>query len=114
MKLDLRKIFPGQDEELSHAIRNCFKGGELLANQTHVPRHFIVATAGHVDHGKSSLVKALTGTDPHRLPEENPRGITLDLVFAHLELRSPNDRSFRYDIVLVDCPCHENRVRHTL
>ena len=49
-------------------------------------KNFIVATAGHVDHGKSALVKALTGTDPDRLPEEKTRGITLDLGFAHLEL----------------------------
>src|SRR6266508_112628 len=52
--------------------------------------HFILATAGHVDHGKSSLVKALTGTDPDRLPEEKARGITIDLGFAHLELPAPN------------------------
>ena len=50
------------------------------------PQHFIVATAGHVDHGKSALVKALTGIDPDRLPEEKARGITIDLGFAHLEL----------------------------
>ncbi|MBI2924826.1 MAG: hypothetical protein HYY24_03875, partial [Verrucomicrobia bacterium] len=48
--------------------------------------HFILATAGHVDHGKSSLVKALTGIDPDRLPEEKARGITIDLGFAHLGL----------------------------
>jgi len=41
-----------------------------------------------VDHGKSALVKALTGTDPDRLPEEKARGITIDLGFAHLELQS--------------------------
>ena len=52
-------------------------------------QHFIVATAGHVDHGKSALVKTLTGTDPDRLPEEKLRGITIDLGFAHLELESP-------------------------
>src|SRR6478752_3144607 len=52
-------------------------------------RHFIIATAGHVDHGKSALVKALTGTDPDRLPEEKARGITIDLGFAHLALPSP-------------------------
>ncbi|HXJ75853.1 MAG TPA: GTP-binding protein, partial [Candidatus Dormibacteraeota bacterium] len=52
-------------------------------------RHFIMATAGHVDHGKSALVKALTGTDPDRLPEEKARGITIDLGFAHLELSGP-------------------------
>ena len=48
-----------------------------------------MATAGHVDHGKSALVKALTGTDPDRLPEEKARGITIDLGFAHLELSGP-------------------------
>ena len=45
-------------------------------------RHFIIATAGHVDHGKSALVKGLTGTDPDRLPEEKSRCITIDLGFA--------------------------------
>lgn len=48
-----------------------------------------MATAGHVDHGKSALVKALTGTDPDRLPEEKARGITIDLGFAHMELAGP-------------------------
>src|ERR687891_158722 len=43
----------------------------------------VVATAGHVDHGKSSLVQALTGTDPDRLVEEKRRGLTIDLGFAH-------------------------------
>ena len=52
-------------------------------------QHFIMATAGHVDHGKSSLIKALTGTDPDRLPEEKARGITIDLGFAHLEVPAP-------------------------
>ncbi|MBI3852956.1 MAG: SelB C-terminal domain-containing protein [Verrucomicrobia bacterium] len=53
-------------------------------------KHFILATAGHVDHGKSALVEALTGTDPERLPEEKARGITIDLGFAHLELSTLN------------------------
>jgi selenocysteine-specific elongation factor len=47
-------------------------------------KNFILATAGHVDHGKSALVKALTGTDPDRLPEEKARQITIDLGFAEL------------------------------
>src|SRR5207245_8364753 len=51
--------------------------------------HFILATAGHVDHGKSTLVKALTGTDPDRLPEEKARKITIELGFAHLQLPAP-------------------------
>ena len=53
-------------------------------------KHFILATAGHVDHGKSALVKAFTGTDPDRLPEEKARGITIDLGFAELNLTGPN------------------------
>ena len=48
----------------------------------------VVATAGHVDHGKSSLVLALTGTDPDRLAEEKRRGLTIDLGFAHMTLPS--------------------------
>jgi selenocysteine-specific elongation factor len=44
----------------------------------------LLGTAGHIDHGKSALVKALTGIDPDRLPEEKKRGITIDLGFAHL------------------------------
>lgn len=65
----------------------------------------IVGTAGHVDHGKSSLVLALTGTDPDRLPQEKARGITIDLGFAELEL--PSGRS----VGLVDVPGHEHYVR---
>ena len=53
------------------------------------PRNFILGTAGHVDHGKSALVKALTGTDPDRLPEEKERGITIDLGFANLRMTAP-------------------------
>jgi len=45
-------------------------------------KRFILATAGHVDHGKSALVRALTGTDPDRLPEEKLRGITMSWVCA--------------------------------
>jgi len=49
------------------------------------PKHVVVGTAGHIDHGKTSLVKALTGIDTDRLPEEKARGITIDLGFAFLE-----------------------------
>ena len=52
-------------------------------------RYIILGTAGHIDHGKSSLVKALTGTDPDRLKEEKERGITIDLGFASLDLQIP-------------------------
>ncbi len=75
-------------------------------------QHFIVATAGHVDHGKSALVKALTGTDPDRLPEEKLRGITIDLGFAHLELQSPTDPLSCFLLGIVDVPGHEDFVKN--
>ena len=86
VKLDLRTIFPRQDAELIAAIRAVVSLAEMSCRI----RHFILATAGHVDHGKSALIKALTGTDPDRLPEEQLRGITIDLGFAHLELPDPD------------------------
>jgi selenocysteine-specific elongation factor len=75
---------------------------------------FILATAGHVDHGKSSLIKALTGTDPDRLPEEKARGITIDLGFAELQLASPPDVSppVTYQLGIVDVPGHEDFVKN--
>ncbi len=76
------------------------------------PRHFILATAGHVDHGKSALIKALTGTDPDRLPEEKLRGITIDLGFAHLELRDPDDAASPVVLGIVDVPGHEDFVKN--
>jgi len=70
-------------------------------------KHVIVGTAGHIDHGKSSLVEALTGTNPDRLEEEKRRGITLDLGFAFLDLDSVR-------LGLVDVPGHERFVRNML
>jgi len=70
-------------------------------------KHFIVATAGHVDHGKSALVKALTGTDPDRLPEEKARGITIDLGFAHLDLPDAE-----ISAGIIDVPGHEDFVKN--
>jgi len=75
-------------------------------------RHFILATAGHVDHGKSALIKALTGTDPDRLPEEQLRGITIDLGFAHLELPDPTDPTSSIVLGIVDVPGHEDFVKN--
>src|SRR5438552_18557435 len=75
-------------------------------------RHVVVGTAGHIDHGKTSLVKALTGTDTDRLPEEKARGITIDLGFAELNLNGPNERKFHVGIV--DVPGHENFVRNMI
>jgi selenocysteine-specific elongation factor len=75
-------------------------------------RHFIIATAGHVDHGKSALVKALTGTDPDRLPEEKKRQITIDLGFAALDVTAPNGDKIHAGIV--DVPGHEDFVRNMI
>jgi selenocysteine-specific elongation factor len=75
-------------------------------------RHFIIATAGHVDHGKSALVKALTGTDPDRLPEEKKRQITIDLGFAALNASAPNGDRIRAGII--DVPGHEDFVRNMI
>ena len=75
-------------------------------------RHFIIATAGHVDHGKSALVKALTGTDPDRLPEEKKRQITIDLGFAALDVTAPNGDKIQAGII--DVPGHEDFVRNMI
>src|SRR5437764_15124965 len=76
-------------------------------------RNFIIATAGHVDHGKSALVKALTGIDPDRLPEEKARGITIDLGFAHLDLPfSINDQPATFHLGIVDVPGYEDFVKN--
>ncbi|MGA9473936.1 MAG: selenocysteine-specific translation elongation factor, partial [Terriglobales bacterium] len=72
----------------------------------------IVGTAGHIDHGKTALVKALTGTDADRLEEEKRRGITIDIGFAHLELPSPTGETLR--LGFVDVPGHERFVRNML
>jgi selenocysteine-specific elongation factor len=74
---------------------------------TETTRHVIVGTAGHIDHGKSTLVESLTGTNPDRLEEEKRRGITIDLGFAFLDL--PGAR-----LGFVDVPGHERFVRNML
>ncbi len=68
-------------------------------------KHLILGTAGHIDHGKTALVKALTGIDCDRLKEEKARGITIELGFAHLELPG----GIRFGVV--DVPGHERFVR---
>ncbi|HET9696972.1 MAG TPA: selenocysteine-specific translation elongation factor [Terriglobales bacterium] len=72
----------------------------------------IVGTAGHIDHGKTALVKALTGIDADRLEEEKRRGITIDIGFAHLELPAANGEKLR--LGFVDVPGHERFVRNML
>ena len=67
----------------------------------------ILGTAGHIDHGKTSLVAALTGTNTDRLPEEKKRGITIELGFAHLQIDDVH-------MGIVDVPGHERFVRNML
>ena len=69
--------------------------------------HIVVGTAGHIDHGKSSLVRALTGIDPDRLKEEKERGITIELGFAHATIGDTR-------VAFVDVPGHERFVRTML
>jgi selenocysteine-specific elongation factor len=71
-------------------------------------RHVVVGTAGHIDHGKSTLVRALTGIDPDRLKEEKERGITIDIGFAHLDLGEG------LTLGIVDVPGHERFVKNML
>ena len=71
-------------------------------------RPVVVGTAGHIDHGKTALVRRLTGIDTDRLPEERERGISIDLGFAHLVL--PSGRR----IAIVDVPGHERFVKNML
>ena len=70
--------------------------------------HIIVGTAGHIDHGKTSLVRALTGIDTDRLEEEKRRGISIELGFAHLDLGKELRAGF------VDVPGHERFVKNML
>src|SRR5579859_5385916 len=69
---------------------------------------YVLGTAGHVDHGKSTLVKALTGIDPDRLQEEKEREMTIDLGFAWLKL--PSGR----EISIIDVPGHERFIKNML
>jgi len=71
-------------------------------------RNIVVGTAGHIDHGKTALVKALTGIDTDRLKEDKQRGISIELGFAHLEL------SDKVRIGFVDVPGHERFVKNML
>ena len=75
-------------------------------------KSIIVGTAGHIDHGKTALVKALTGIDADRLQEEKRRGITIDLGFAHLELPGTAGEVLKFGFV--DVPGHERFVRNML
>ena len=71
--------------------------------------HCILGTAGHIDHGKSSLIQALTGINPDRLPEEKKRGVTIELGFAHLSL---SDGSKEHEVGIIDVPGHADFVNN--
>ena len=75
-------------------------------------RHFILGTAGHIDHGKSSLILALTGTDPDRLPEEKRRGMTIELGFAELDLEATDGTGDKLVVGVVDVPGHSDFVKN--
>src|SRR4051812_17656840 len=68
-------------------------------------RTVIVGTAGHIDHGKTSLLRALTGIDADRLPEEKRRGMTIDIGFAHLALGN-------FQMGFIDVPGHERLIKN--
>src|SRR5262249_1654011 len=91
-----------------HPSRRSAVSGLHAQRTLAVPKHVVVGTAGHIDHGKTSLVKGLTGTDTDRLPEEKARGITIDLGFAFLE------ESSGLTIEIVDVPGHERFVKNML
>jgi selenocysteine-specific elongation factor len=75
-------------------------------------RSIVIGTAGHIDHGKTALVRALTGIDTDRLPEEKRRGITIDLGFASFEIAAPDSTPTR--ISFVDVPGHALFIRNML
>jgi len=69
-------------------------------------KNIVAGTAGHIDHGKTALVRALTGTDTDRLKEEKERGISIDLGFAHLDLAEDIRLAF------IDVPGHEKFIKN--
>jgi selenocysteine-specific elongation factor len=75
---------------------------------------FVIGTAGHVDHGKSTLVRALTGIDPDRLQEEKDRGMTIDLGFAWLDLGDAEAGNSLGEVGIVDVPGHERFIKNML
>jgi selenocysteine-specific elongation factor len=83
------------------------RGPIVLSHILPAVKRFLIGTAGHIDHGKTALVKALTGIDADRLPEEKRRGITIDLGFAHAEWEGVR-------VSFVDVPGHERFVRNML
>jgi len=97
-----------QKTKLLHNRQSMKQVTSQQSASTHHIEHIIIGTAGHIDHGKTSLIKALTGIDTDRLPEEKKRGLTIDIGFAYLDL----DANRRVSIV--DVPGHERFVKNML
>src|ERR671916_324450 len=93
-------------------MRACYPQADALngshGSRVYRPEMQVIGTAGHVDHGKSSLVERLTGIDPDRFEEEKRRGLTIDLGFAWLTL--PSGR----EVGIVDVPGHERFIKNML
>src|SRR6202042_2891593 len=87
-------------------------GDERSSSMSNAVKSVVIGTAGHIDHGKTALVRALTGVDTDRLPEEKRRGITIDLGFASLDGLGPDDSPLR--ISFVDVPGHSLFIRNML
>src|ERR1700733_15134221 len=83
-----------------------------ILKMANTPRSIVIGTAGHIDHGKTTLVRALTGIDADRLPEEKRRGITIDLGYASFEMKAPDES--RLQISFVDVPGHSDFIRNML
>jgi selenocysteine-specific elongation factor len=83
-----------------------------ITKPANAPKSVIIGTAGHIDHGKTSLIHALTGVDTDRLPEEKRRGITIDLGFASLEIQMLDGGMLR--VSFIDVPGHARFVRNML
>ena len=98
--LDLRTVDPVRDEDLVRAIAAAIPDAR--------PMTVVVGTAGHIDHGKTSLLRALTGIDADRLPEERRRGMTIDVGYAHLALADGTELDF------VDVPGHDRLIGNML
>ena len=105
--LDLRSVEPADDAALSAAIGRRWPAmPEPFAADA--GRSVVIGTAGHIDHGKTSLLRALTGIDADRLPEERRRGMTIDVGYAHVALPDGSVVDF------VDVPGHDRLVGNML
>ena len=107
--LDLRTVEPEFDVKLVSLLRQAAPASTTM---TAAVKSVVIGTAGHIDHGKTTLVHALTGVDTDRLPEEKRRGITIDLGFASLDATAADNNPLR--ISFVDVPGHKLFIRNML